>query len=642
MAADPVPDIPPVRQRRWPRGAAAGLVVLAVAGACVAGWLARRTGPAQPSAQRPSDDPRRTYSGPYRNIDPDVAYVGDQPCAGCHLDKEDAYRGHPMANTLAPVARTLAGQPLDKQHHNPFAAFGCVFLVDVEGEHAWHRQRRLDSAGRVVAELAHEVHYAVGFGNHGRSYLSVHDGYVFQTPISWFGQRKSWDVSPGFSPPLLAGRPVVPGCLSCHANAPPADDDRLNYYPGPIHATGHAIGCERCHGPGARHAQSADKWDIVNPRNLEWRQREAVCEQCHLEGWARVARAGRRPEDFRPGLGAEQFQTVLVHAGPGDGRRAVSHVEQMYQSTCFRARPDENKLGCISCHDPHVRVAPQGRVAHYRERCLRCHQDHGCSLPKAERLRRQPDDSCADCHMPRFVNSDIAHTASTDHRILRRSEAAPDRGLRPDFPDLPVASFYRDRLAAGDAGADRDAAVALVLLAGEGELPPWPATRRALPLLEAALRREPGDLEALVARADALRLQSRLADALAAYEAVLARRPARERMLANAATLAEDLRRAEAAIALWQRAVTANPWMHHYRRHLATLLAERGRWDEARPHAEAWRRLDPASPQAHRLWVRLLLHEGRKAEARAELAVVEALDPADLDELRAAVAEPAR
>jgi hypothetical protein len=637
MAAGPSPDAPPARQRRWLRGGVAGLVVLAAAVASLAGWLARRTGPARPV----SDDPRRTYTGPYRNIDPDVAYVGDERCAACHQDKEEAYRSHPMANTLLPVARTRAAQPLGRQHNNPFRAFGSVFVVDIDGEHTWHRQQRYN-AGRLVAELSHEVHYAVGFGSHGRSYLSERDGYLFQTPISYFSQKGTWDVSPRFGPALLAGRPVIPGCLFCHANPPQADDDRINHYRAPIFTGGHAIGCERCHGPGARHVEGGGKLDIVNPLNLEWRLREAVCEQCHLEGLARVARAGRRLEDFRPGLAAEQFRAVLVHAGPGEGRRAVGHVEQMYQSTCFRASPDEDKLGCVSCHDPHVRVAPHDRVAHYRARCQRCHGDHGCSLPKAERLRRQPDDSCADCHMPRFANSDIVHTASTDHRILRRPEAPPDRGPRPDVPELPVASFYRDRLAVGDPGADRDEAVALVLLAAEAELPPWPATRRALPLLDAALRRDPADLEALEARADALRLQNRLREALAAYEAVLVPRPGQERALASAAALAEELRRTEVAITYWQQAVTANPWMHRYRRHLAALLAERGRWDEARPHAAAWRRLDPTSPQAHRLWVRLLLHEDRKAEARAAFAVLEALDPTDLDELRARLADSPR
>jgi tetratricopeptide (TPR) repeat protein len=633
MTAGRSPDAP--AGRHLPRGWAA-VVLLAVAAAGVAGWLARRAGPTRP----PSDDPRRTYVGPYRNIDPAVAYVGDERCAPCHQDKEDAYRSHPMANTLLPVARTLARLPLDSTHHNPFRAFGSLFRVDVEAQRVWHRQMRTDGAGKPVCELAHEVHYAVGFGSHGRSYLSDHDGYLFQTPISYFGQAQTWDLSPGFSPPLLPGRQVIPGCLFCHANPPQADDDRVNYYPAGVFHGGHAIGCERCHGPGALHAESGAKLDIVNPHNLSWRLREAVCEQCHLEGLFRVAHAGRRLEEFRPGLGAEQFWTVLVHAGGGEGRRAVGHVEQMYQSTCFRASPDENKLGCVSCHDPHVRVAPKDRVAHYRDRCQRCHEEHGCSLALAERRRRQPDDSCIACHMAPFANSDVVHTASTDHRILRRKEAAPDRDARPDFPDLPVASFYRDRQPAGDAGADRDVAVALVQLAEEGELPSRPATSRALSMLEAALRRDGDDVAALAARADALRLQSRLLEALAAYEAVLARRPGRERALAEAAGLAEGLHKTELALTYWQRAVSANPWMAAYRRRLAGLLAGRGRWADARPHAEAWRRLDPTSAAAQRLWVRLLLHEGRKADARAAFAILEVLDPTDLDELRAALARP--
>ena len=88
----------------------------------------------------------------------------------------------------------------------------------------------------------------------------------------------------------------------------------------------------------------------------------------------------------------------------------------MYASRCFRASSGDAKLGCISCHDPHERPAPAQKVAYYRDRCLNCHADQGCSVPVAVRIKTNPDDSCVACHMP-STGSTINHTAVVDPRV---------------------------------------------------------------------------------------------------------------------------------------------------------------------------------------------------------------------------------
>jgi tetratricopeptide (TPR) repeat protein len=576
-----------------------------------------------------------------RNVRPDVLYVGDARCAECHPKQAATYRDHPMARTLAPIARVAPGQPYDREHHNPFEAIHTRFLVERQGDRVWHRQTGLDADGRPAFRYDLDVAYVVGSGRGGYSYLTDRDGYLFQTPISWYAQKQIWDLSPGFAAEQFGaaqrtGRPVTADCLFCHANRAHPRPGSQNRYDEPIFS-GYGIGCERCHGPGGRHAETLDPLDVVNPGKLDWPLREDVCSQCHLEGVERVLRRGRDLYDFRPGLPLDAFLSVFVYPAGGDaGDNAVNHVEQLRLSRCFRESSGPNKLGCVSCHDPHAAVGPERRVAYYRGRCLACHTEESCTLPRPERLRADRDDSCIACHMPRYGAGDVAHTAATDHRIPRRPRgqaAPPGPGSRPG-PGPLLVPFGRDAVADDDRGLRRDLGVALVQAASKGMVDPPRAGRDAAALLLPALQEGPEDVEAWEAQGWALALEGRPPEALEAFEAALARDPNRERSLVAAASFAEESKRADLALSYWHRAVAANPWIPQYRQHLAGLLLDRGAWDELPGEAQAWLRLDPGSAEARMLWITCLAHDGKKTEARAEFARLEALRPANLDSLR--------
>jgi hypothetical protein len=611
-------------------------------GLCWAFFLRQRT--TEEGARTSLPDPRLTYSGPFKNVNPAVRYIPDARCAGCHPDIAASFAMHPMGRSLLPVARA-ASPPEGTQQHNPFEVLGSQFRVEREGDRVRHLRTRLDAAGRPAAEQEWEVHYVIGSGERGYSYLTDHDGYVFQTPVSWYSQKKVWDLSPGFGPALLTGRAVLPDCLFCHANRAHPVEGSVNRYHQPVF-DGHTIGCQRCHGPGELHAAGpgigSDGIDptIVNPRHLGADLRGAVCEQCHLQGAARVLARGRGLYDFRPGLPLESFWSVYVRAASaGGGQKAIGQVEQMYLSRCFQRGDGSGRLGCVSCHDPHERVPPERRVAHYQDRCLQCHREKGCGLPKAERLRRTAADSCIDCHMPRYDASDNPHTAATDHRILRAGPSSAARGPMQnsgsaDSGQFPVVSFYRGRKGVDEGEDERGAALALVKLTLAGDAAAARAVRPAQASLDAALRRDPADLPAAEARGYALAEQNHPAEALAAFQGVLARAPDRELALFGAASTEEALGQTEAALGWWRRAVAANPWAPGYRRSLVLLLVKTEAWAEARTESEAWVRLDPLSAEARAARVQCLLGTGDKAEARTELARIEALAPPNLRELQ--------
>src|SRR5262249_27033386 len=157
-------------------------------------------------------------------------------------------------------------------------------------------------------------------GSQGYSYLVDRGGYLFQSPVSWYSRKGIWDKSPGFSNSVRAGRPVTVACLYCHANRARPVAGYVNRYEKPIFE-GMAIGCERCHGPGGRHVEDPGNRNaagldptIVNPRHLSAELRSEVCEECHLEGQARVLRRGRDMYDYRPGLPLQDFWSIFVYA----------------------------------------------------------------------------------------------------------------------------------------------------------------------------------------------------------------------------------------------------------------------------------------------------------------------------------------
>jgi hypothetical protein len=537
------------------------------------------------------------------------------------------------------MKKVAAVQQYDEAHHNPFVVFGRQARIERAGDRVWHRLAALDDRAEQVVELALEAHFVLGSGSLGFSYLTEREGYLFQTPISWFSQKKIWEVSPGFGPDLLPGRKVRGGCLYCHANRARPRAGYEDRYESPVF-DGHAIGCERCHGPGEAHVrerraalpvETERDYSIVQVGGLEPALREAVCEQCHLEGEVRFPRRGRGLYDYRPGMPLQDFWAVFVYAQEGKDRKAVNHVEQMYQSKCFTAGKGDKRMGCISCHNPHDFVGAERRVAYYRGKCLQCHQERGCSEPLPRRLRKSPEDSCIACHMPRRSATDIAHAATTDHRISRSARGeAPGAGAA----EVRIVDFYsRQRGPSGSADSQRDRGLALVRLMGQRKLSPAAHAEEAVNLLESALTRAPQDVASWEGKGLALLLAGRGNEALAAFQAVSRRMPRHENALALAAIVAEQQGDVRLALQYGRRVVEVNPYNPSYQRRLAKLLARTGALAEADRFIRTSLRLDPFSVDARELQVELLARAGNRAEAREAMDTLRRLRPPNLAQL---------
>ena len=604
--------------------------------------------PSDSSRSHSTDDPRLTFDTIYRNVRPEVHYVGDETCNRCHQDMADAYHKHPMARSLAPLGDPMAQagsvEHFNAQAHNPFDAMGFRYEVERSEQKMIHSEKRVDCKGRVIAEIKAEVPYALGSGTRGRSYLVNHDGFLFQSPISWYAGSQVWDLAPNYRiQNQHFNRPVPDECIYCHANRAEPIEGSLNHFRTPVFQ-GYAIGCERCHGPGELHVRRRESPDpvvgvddtIVNPERLDPKLRESVCQQCHLQAVVRTVKRNRLREDYRPALPLDEFVAFFVlPPNKADKKRAVGHVEQMYASRCFQESGKKGgQLGCLTCHDPHDYPAPEKKLEFYRSQCLTCHTEKSCGVEEADRRKRSPNDNCVKCHMPNVASSNIAHTAITDHRIVRIPgvEGRDAGSKKTESQEYPIVLFDQSSDDVSSLEKQRDLGVALIEFASKQPSQEW--GRLALPLLDRGLSRWPDDIPALEAKGYALMLLGRDQETLDAFEGVLGRAPEREKSLFGAALLAARIGRNDLAVKYWTKAIDLNSWNWEYHEELAKVYGDLREWKSAAEQCQDALKLNLAAWETRKLLVRALLRQGEKDEAKKELSIMLGFEPPDPEALR--------
>lgn len=590
------------------------LVLLVVLGAATFLLTRKATPPDLPSA--------------FTNTKQAVRYVGDAACTRCHTEIASAYATNAMARSIVPIDKAtefLRGKPGDTPELL-FESAGMRYERILRDGKVFHREVRLDAGGKPIGAIEAEVTYALGSGTHATAFLLQRDDFLFQSPVTWYSQTGKWDMAPGYADRSARfERPITPGCLVCHANRFNAAAGTESRYVEPIFQ-GHSIGCERCHGPGELHVRDPkNPVTIVNPAKLETGLRNDVCQQCHLVGTVTIDRPGRDLTQYRPGLPLHEFATTFVDSNTSaDHHKNADHVQQMQQSACFTK--GGGQLGCISCHDPHQGPEADQKVDFYRERCLNCHADKGCSEPLANRTKVSPLDSCIDCHMPKATTSDVVHVATTRHNIPRRPDSpSPARLADPDAP--PLVPFDDDRLTPTQK-AERGRDLGIAMRQGGVE-----AASMALILLKKALERDPNDLDALESLGFAQWTTGRLKDAKATFDQVLRTRPEQESALMVAGIVAARLKDLPASAEFWRRATEANPWRSSSFASLAYNLMQDRRWGEALQAARKCVDLNPFDAPARGLLVECTYRTLGRAKARDELDVLIRLDPGQRDSL---------
>ncbi len=343
-------------------------------------------------------------------------------------------QGRPRPEPEQPLAAGFAGtaacarcHPDQARDHGASGHAATLWRVDAKGApavppSAWKRDPDLPVTFRItrrggapgVEVTAGDVrrwqpaHWIFGSGRHGITLVGAAGaGRYVELPLSHYPGR-GWDLTPGYLAHAPARRIFHPAgmpadhtrffpCFDCHATATgkaEADLDLSRMRPG--------VQCERCHGPGGRHARAAVAGEplrgtIRNPGQASAREQVRMCGECHRS---------EPPPGFKP-----EAPELVRYAPVG-----------LLRSACFRASGE--RLACSSCHNPH-HDAP-GLVERSEATCRSCHQ---ASTPKQKPCPVNPSAGCVGCHMPRVEAA--RHSFFTDHWIRVRKAATPAPGVPP-------------------------------------------------------------------------------------------------------------------------------------------------------------------------------------------------------------------
>ncbi|MBV70523.1 MAG: hypothetical protein CMH52_04160 [Myxococcales bacterium] len=446
----------------------------------------------------------------YRSID--HKSPGPEVCADCHPDIVSGFLETGMGHSLYTVkaAETIEDFSPEKSVIT-HPKTGVVYRAFTDETGAYFQEESLPGTGykRVV-----EATHVIGSGNHTRSYLGSVDGELIEMPLTWYTERKMWDMSPGYEREnhRRFTRPIKPICLFCHNDPTPVQQHKVASYSRPL---AEGISCARCHGEGSTHVavqmgevdpKDSVKPTILNPKKLSQRAQLQICQQCHLAGEARVLMPGQVWSDYDPRQPLADFMALFVYANDGGADFGIaSHGHRLSLSACAKASGDQ--LTCTTCHNPHRRDKQREASGG----CVSCHKQDDCG-----ESHKIGDASCASCHMHRGGTSDIPHVTFTDH-FIRKKPAADQGAARPDTVELiDILAPYRSSEAPDDAQIRLGIAHARVWrLDGRNK-----HRKEALRILQSALKKQPNYPDAWEELAMIQKSLGQLADAAKSFDMV--------------------------------------------------------------------------------------------------------------------------
>ena len=380
----------------------------------------------------------------YLNHGDSANYVGMNTCKLCHQSIYNSFIKTGMGKSFDIASKSKSSADFSKP--------GIYDkIADLHYKAYWNKDSLYIHEFRIqknetLYSRKEQVNFIIGSGQHTNSHLQINNGYLNQMPMTYYTQKKKWDLPPGFENGINTRftRKIGLECISCHNAYPNLIIGSENKY----QSMPSGIDCERCHGPGSIHVkqrQNGSKIDtskyidysIVNPAKLAIDEQFDVCQRCHLQGNA-ILKENKSFFDFKPGQKLSNYISVFLPKYTNSNTEFImaSHADRLKQSACFIKsyekiqnknilKPYKEAMTCVTCHNPHVSVRETNANV-FNDACLSCHntkkenENTKLKLQNAHKLfKKNTWSNCVSCHMPVSGSSDIPHVTVHDHYIRK-------------------------------------------------------------------------------------------------------------------------------------------------------------------------------------------------------------------------------
>jgi predicted CXXCH cytochrome family protein len=566
-------------------------------------------------------------------------FVDPKLCIGCHTGIYETYSHTGMAKSF--YRPSLANTIENYSKGNPFyhAPTGAYYAMAQRGGKYFQQRWQIGAGGQPAYLQEWQIDFVIGSGNHVRTYLHRGaNGVLIELPLAWYSEKGGyWAMNPGYDTDrFIAPRKIAYECMFCHNSYPriPAGHERANSVPAYLDPIPEGIDCQRCHGPGGRHARAAQaqgarrqediRGAIVNPARLSGDRQMEVCMQCHLQTTslrlpAAIRRFDRGPFSYRAGEPLGDFLlffdraavTATITAGSQSKFEIVSSVIRLRESRCFLQ--SKGALTCLTCHNPHRIPRGEEAARHYNAVCRQCHSSGFDSLVAAAKHTSATD--CVSCHMPKRRTDDVVHAVITDHLIQLRKPSDLLAEI-PEFHENEKTAYhgevvpYYPKPLPPTGGNQLYLAVAQVQ--HESNL-----SQGIEQLTREIEKQKPGRAEFYFALGEAWRNKGEASKAVTAYEQAVERDPRSAWTLRRLADALQALGQAARAAVALNRAIQAAPDDARGWYALGEIYSRAGRHDD---EIRAFRRsaeLDPELPEAYNNLGSAMAETGNLKDAEA-------------------------
>jgi nitrate/TMAO reductase-like tetraheme cytochrome c subunit len=359
-------------------------------------------------------------------------FVGSEKCAACHAAEYKTWKETNHAKMVRPLKEGLLKDAGDNWAKDSKGTAGPT-KGNIDG-----KPYKMEDVAYVIGSYWKQRYLVKNPATGNHQFL---DKQWNRMTKLWenYGQKNDWETQ----------------CATCHATGYRLTSyDPKNPAAQKVSMVEHNTGCESCHGPGGKHAESGAKADIFNPAKASKEQASLVCGYCHVRketSQFRTAQGNVREDQPHPVIGdtykagQDDWRTWYPDGVLIPGANPKQPISQNYPKTdlenAFYLDDLAQKHKFYDSRKHHQEWQEYIQSSHYTKNllsCGDCHTPHALAKPKPA-----AKDTCKTCHGTTYDYAKIMPaTGRTAENLYMRSHTFNKNQNRPGGPTASGTPTY--------------------------------------------------------------------------------------------------------------------------------------------------------------------------------------------------------